>query len=120
MRTLFVTVSPLLGEVVAAVLLPRLPLDVIGSLETRENLAARLRAQAPDLVLLGLRHAEPETCAQDVLAALPSAKILAMMENGAQAWLFAAGAPPLGLADLSAHTLVQALAAHLNLPPPQG
>jgi len=120
LRTLMVTVSPLLGELIMAALLPHFPLDLVGILETREGLAASLNAWSPDLVLLGLQGVETEACAQPVLALLPSVKILVISANGEPALLLENGSLPLVLADLSVPLLIQTLVSRFNIPPPRG
>jgi hypothetical protein len=120
LRAVLVTVSPLLGELLLATLLPHLSLDVIAILETREGLGASLGAWSPDLVLLGLLGGETDAAAQAVLALVPTAKILAVTANGAPAWLLEPHGPPLALSDLSAHEMVLEVAARFNIPPPKG
>jgi hypothetical protein len=120
LRTLKVTVSPLLGEMIVAVLLPHLPLDIVGLLETREGLTAALGTLSPDLLLLGLLVAEPETIAQSLLVLVPSMKVVALAADGRQAWLFETGLPPLTLPDLSVSDLVCAVVRRFSLPPPMG
>ena len=51
-RTLIVTVPPLLADLVKAVLQPHLLLDVADVMATRDRLMERLHDIAPDLVLL--------------------------------------------------------------------
>jgi hypothetical protein len=93
---------------------------VIGTLETRECLAASLGAWSPDLVLLGLLGAETEVAALAVLALLPTARILAVTANGEPAWLLEAHRPPLALFDLSVSEMVQRVVQRFHLPPPEG
>ncbi len=113
-RTLVVTVSPLLGEMILAVLLPHLPLEIVGILAMRQDMAAMLAQAAPDLLLLGLLENEPETIADSLLAMCPSMKILALAANGREAWLFEAGQTPLALPDLSVPALVSALVSRFG------
>jgi DNA-binding NarL/FixJ family response regulator len=115
-----VTVSPLLGEMTLAVLLPYLPLEIIGILDTRQDLATALAQAAPDLLLLGLLENEHETIAGSLLLLWPSMKVLALAANGREAWLLETGQPALALPDLSVPGLIGALAARFNPPPPQG
>ncbi len=116
LRALLVTVSPLLGELLLAVLLPHLNLGVIAILDTREGLGV----WSPDLILLGLLGAETEAAAQAVLASVPTARILVVTANGEPAWLLESHRPPLALFNLSAQEMVQRVGARFNIPPPEG
>ncbi len=69
LRTVVVTLSPFLRELVTNVLSPDIVVDVIELLDTRERLTERLRDLAPDLVLVGLLDAETDTVALPLLAA---------------------------------------------------
>ncbi len=114
LRTLMVTVSPLLGEMTLAVLLPYLPLEIIGILETRQDIATMLAQAAPDLLLLGLLENEPETVAESLLAMFPSMKVLAFAADARRAWLFETAQPPLSLPDLSVPALVGTLVSRFG------
>ena len=86
-RTVVVTMSPLLADIVLNFLKSGLAIDLIDVLEDREALAQRLADLRPDLVLLGLRETESDACARPVLASVPSARVLALAPNGQHAWL---------------------------------
>ena len=120
MRTLIVTVSPLLADLVKAVLQPHLLLDVVEVLPTRDRLMERLQGISPDLVLLGLLNGEDDACAIPLLAALLSVRILVLAANGAQAWLYETGPHRTALPKLSSSDLIEALKASFNLSPPKG
>jgi hypothetical protein len=119
LRTFIVTVSPLLSEMTLAVLLPYLPLEIIGILETRQDIATVLAHAAPDLLLLGLLENERETFAGSLLL-WPSMKVLALAANGQRAWLLETDQPPLALPDLSVPALISALVPRFHPSPPQG
>jgi DNA-binding NarL/FixJ family response regulator len=119
-RALVVTVSPLLTDIVTAVLRERLTLDVIGVLPTRERLAEQLRALAPDLVLLGLQDAETDASAWPLLVALPTARFVVLAADGQQAWLYEMCPHRTALTDFSLPALSDALAARFEVTPPMG
>lgn len=119
-RTLVVTVSPLLTDLVTAVLEPRLTLDVVGVLPTRERLVEQLRELAPDLVLLGLLGAETDACARPLLVALPSAQFVVLAANGQHAWLYEMRRHRTALTDFSLPDLTSALVARFKATPPKG
>jgi chemotaxis response regulator CheB len=119
-RTLIVTVSPLLADLVKAVLQPHLFLDVVEVLSTRDRLMERLQDISPDLVLLGLLKGEDDACAIPLLAALLSVRILVLAANGAQAWLYETGPHRTTLPKLSSSELIDALKASFDRSPPKG
>ncbi len=116
-RTLVVTVSPLLAELVTGVLGPYLPLDVIGVLQSRNLLAEQLRTTAPDLVIMGLVGGETDACALPLLAALPSAAILVLEPTGKDAWLHEMLPHRTTLIDFSVPALIRELASRFNVTP---
>ena len=85
-RTLAVTISPLLASLIAEVLKPRLSLDLVGVLQNRAPLADSLRKLAPDLVVFGLIGEETDAAALLFRAVLPSAVILVLSSCGHYAW----------------------------------
>ena len=119
-RTLIVTVSPLLADLVKAVLRPHLILDVVEVLSTRHRLMERLQDISPDLVLLGLLNGEDDTCAVPILAALLSVRILVLAANGAQAWLYEAGPHRTALPKLSSTDLIDAIKTSFDRSPSKG
>jgi hypothetical protein len=94
---------------VTNVLSPEIVLDVIEVVAARERLIERLPDLAPDLVLIGLLDAETDAVALPLLAASPSARILALASNGEHAWLHESRGRRARLPDLSVHDLKEAL-----------
>lgn len=119
-RTLAVTVSPLLRELVASVLEPHLSLEFVAILQTRERLAECLREFAPDLVLLGLKGAETDASARPLLAVRPSAKILALAPNGQHAWMYEMREHCTALPEISPPALIELLTTRFGTISPQG
>lgn len=116
-RTLVVTVSPLLAELVTGVLRLHLPLDVVEVVESRDLLEDRLRSIAPDLVIMGLTRGECDDCALalPLLAVLPTAEVLVLEPTGKHAWLHEMRPHRTSLIDLSADALIHALASRFNV-----
>jgi DNA-binding NarL/FixJ family response regulator len=112
-RTLVVTLSPLLRELVTSVLPPQISVDVVEALATREHLAERIREIAPDLVLLGLGEGEGDGTALPLLAVRPLARILVLTRDGASAWLYESPGRRVTLSVLSVASLKEALRASL-------
>jgi chemotaxis response regulator CheB len=119
-RTLVVTVSPLLADVLTAALQRRLALDVIDFLPTRERLVEQLQELAPDLVLLGLLDSETDASARPLLVALPTARFVVLAANGQQAWLYEMRPHRTALTNFSLPALTGALAARFKDTPPRG
>jgi hypothetical protein len=119
-RTVVATVSPLLASLVIELLQPRIPLVVICELPTRDNLLEKLRALAPDLVLLGLHGPETDDVASPLLTALPTTLFLVVAPNGQHAWLHEFRRHRTELKDLSASALIEAVAERFQAPPSQG
>jgi hypothetical protein len=113
MRTVVVTLSPLLGEMLTQALAASLALAPFTILRTRTRLATRLRALAPDVVLLGLRPRETAGLAQALAESLPQTRILAFAADGRLASLHVAGHSAQPVNDLS----LRGIAAILAMPP---
>ena len=109
LRTLVVTLSPLLRELVTSVLPSQISFDVIEVLQSREGVAERLRDLAPDLVLIGLLEGETDAIALPLLAALPSIRILVLARNGEHAWLYRSYGRRAALPNLSVQALREAM-----------
>lgn len=109
LRTLVVTLSPFLRELVTSVLPSQISIDIVEVLESREHVAERLRELAPDLVLIGLLDGETDSIALPLLAALPSVRILVLARNGQHAWLHQSHGRRAALPNLSVQALRQAM-----------
>ena len=119
-RTLVVTLAPLLADLIRDVLQPKFTLDIVGVLHTRESLPQSLRGLAPDLLLLGLKEGETDAIALPLLATLPSVAILVMAPNCQHAWLYEMRPHRSVLSDLSVEALAQALVSRFPADGPKG
>jgi DNA-binding NarL/FixJ family response regulator len=117
LRTVAVTLSPFLCELVTNALSPEIVVDVIEALDTRERLRERLRELAPDLLLIGLLDAEKDAVALPLLAAAPSMRVLVLASNGEHAWLHDAPGRRASLPNVSIHALKEALQKSAIRPP---
>ena len=113
-RTVVVTVPPLLADLVLDVLRPHLELRVDAVLGDRDRLADHLRALTPDLVVLGLRQNENDDLAAALLSTLPTAEFLVVAANGQHAWLYGMRPHRTALNDLTVSALVAALTAQFK------
>jgi DNA-binding NarL/FixJ family response regulator len=114
LRTLVVTLSPFLCELVTSVLAPEISVDVVGVLPTRERLVEGMREIAPDIVLLGLGEGEAETADPLLRRTSSVARILALARNGKSAWLYESPHRRVTLSDLSVASLKEALITSLR------
>jgi chemotaxis response regulator CheB len=119
-RTVAVTVSPLLTGLITEVLKPGLTLDLVGARQSRATLEDMLRKLTPDLVLFGLIDDETDAAALPVRNILPSAVILVLSPNGDCAWLHKSCGCRVALAHLSVSALAKALATCFPASPPKG
>jgi hypothetical protein len=119
-RTVVVTVSPLLADLVIDVLRPRLRVEVAAILPTRERLADHLQALMPDLVVLGIGDTESDEIVGPLATALPTAMFLVVAANARQAWLHGTRPNREVLNDFSVADLVEALSARFPSDPSQG
>lgn len=118
-RTLVVTLSPLLADLVANVLRPHLQVDVIGVMRSRDRLAEKLRELQPQLMLLGLESGEKDSCARPLLAVMPSSGLILVLEkSGRHAWLYRLRPHRTALVNVSMPSLIGALSARFKVSPP--
>jgi DNA-binding NarL/FixJ family response regulator len=118
-RTLVVTVPPLLADLVKTVLHPRLVLDVLGVEQSRDQALDRLRSLSPDLVLLGLDSGESDATGQTLLAALPSATVLVLAANGEHAWIYEMRPRRTAFKQVSVPSLARAVASRFERSAPR-
>jgi hypothetical protein len=118
-RTVVVTMSPLLADIVLDCLQPYLAIDLIGILKDREALAERLAESRPDLVLLGLVGVESDACARPLLALLPHARFLVLAPNGQHAWLHEMRPHRSAMRYFSKQRLLRTLASRYDFSAPQ-
>lgn len=109
LRTVVVTLSPLLRDLVIEVLSLEFVIDVVEVLPTREGLADRLNRIAPELVLVGLLDSETTAIAPPLLAGCPATRLLLFAPNGEHAWLYQSGRPVEPLTALTLQALRNAL-----------
>jgi DNA-binding NarL/FixJ family response regulator len=86
-RAVFVTVPPLLSELIAEVVSQQIDLKLIARLGEGDVLTERLPALAPDLVIIGLRRGETDEIGPLALGLVPNAKVLVISNDGRCAYL---------------------------------
>ena len=108
-RTVFVTLSPLLSDIISELVFARLGLKLVGHIQDREMLIERLPALAPDVVFIGLRTGESDTIGSSVLKVVPTAKVLAISNDARYAYLHEMRLIRLELPDFSVASLSAAV-----------
>ena len=119
-RTLAVTISPLLAGLITEVLKPSLSLELIAVVQNRATLGDSLRKLTPDLVVFGLIDEETDAAALQFRSVLPSAVILVLSPSGHDAWLHERSGRRIVLSNLSVSTLANALATCFPASPSKG
>jgi DNA-binding NarL/FixJ family response regulator len=109
LRTVTVAITPLLGDIISQVVAERAPIDIVASLDSRDQLAPRLRTLAPDLVLIGLGEDEGGAITLSVHNVVPRAKVIALSHDGDHAYLPAPRRHGTKLIDLSPKALIEAI-----------
>jgi DNA-binding NarL/FixJ family response regulator len=106
-RTVVVTMPAMLRDLIGRLAQGRVELEIVAELKARHALARRLGELRPDLVVIGLRGNENDAVIRNLLAAVPTAKIIAFPASGRAARGFElrlcrtdlGDAPPEGLVD---------------------
>jgi DNA-binding NarL/FixJ family response regulator len=109
LRTVTVTITPLLGDIISQVVAEHAPIDVVSRLDSRDQLELRLPTLAPDLVLVGLRKGESGAIALALRSAVPRAKVVALSHDGHHAYLPAPRRHGTKLIDLSPTALIETI-----------
>lgn len=106
-RTVVVTMPAMLRDLIKRLALGRVELEIVAEFKARHGLARRLGEIRPDLVVIGLRGSEDDAVIRNLLAVVPTAKIIAFPASGRAARGFElrlyhtelGEAPPEGLVD---------------------
>lgn len=108
-RGVFVTVSPLLTDIIEAVVSSRVILDVVAEFGERDAVGSRLPALAPDIVFIGLFPGETDAICPALVKLIPAAKVIAISSDGRHAYLYEMRARRALLFDFSPTGLVAAI-----------
>lgn len=85
---MFVTIPPLLSGIIAEVVRDGICLKVVAQFAERNELAARLRAVAPEVVVVGLFPGEADDVGAFVLNLVPTAQVLVLSNDGRRGSLY--------------------------------
>jgi DNA-binding NarL/FixJ family response regulator len=108
-RTVIVTMSPLLTDIIEQLLSGRVTLEVIGRFDVRTLLEEKLRVLAPDLILVGLRRGETDEIGRTLLSLVPVAKVIAFTNDARHGYVHEMRAHRAALIDISPQALIKAI-----------
>jgi hypothetical protein len=109
LRCVFVTLAPLLSAILAEALSRRIELRLLPQLDERDQLAQRLVALSPDLVVIGLGPGESDDIGAPLLSRLPNSRILLISSAADYAYVHQMRPHRQVLFDFSPDTLLEAL-----------
>jgi DNA-binding NarL/FixJ family response regulator len=108
-RTVLVTVSPLLAGIIEQAVSRHGTFDVVARFDSRDFAAQKLRETSPDLILVGLRPGEPDEVAHSLLILYPLAKVIALSTDGDRGYVHEMRPSRTVLVDLSLQALIKQL-----------
>lgn len=108
-RTVLIGMSPIFNDIIKQSTAEHVVLDIVGEWETREALEERLRAMAPELILIGLADNEPETIGPMLQALASEAKVIAFSSDRRRAHVYKRRAHAGEIIDLSPASLIGAI-----------
>jgi hypothetical protein len=77
-----VTTPAMLRDIIKALAVGRVELDVVAEFGARHALPRRLKTIQPDLVIIGLRRGEPDAVIQRLIMLVPAAKFIVFPGDG--------------------------------------
>jgi chemotaxis response regulator CheB len=113
-RTVVVTISPLLADLIHRLAEGHIRLEIVAVLESRDALLERLQSLAPGLILLGLYPGEDDAFAEMVADLVNGARVLALEPDASRVSLHETGKVARAFVDPSPSELITALAEGLD------
>jgi len=109
-RTVTVTMSPMLRDLVVGLVAGQASLNVVRELATRDGLEEQLQSLSPELILIGLgRNEGDEIRGDSLIRLLPNAKVIAFASDGRSAFVHRMRAQRTALHDVSSQMLIDAI-----------
>jgi chemotaxis response regulator CheB len=108
-RTVVVTMPPLLTEIIEHSLIGRIVLHVVARFDNRDFSKETLRGMRPDLVLIGLRPGESDTVGRSLLALVPAAKVIAFSSDARHGYIHEMRAHRAAIINISPQALIEAI-----------
>jgi DNA-binding NarL/FixJ family response regulator len=110
-RTVVVTMSPLLRDIIKALVTDVVTLDVVADFASRGEIAQDLALTRPDLILIGLEAGEKDEVGLNLLTQVPAAKVIAISNDGRDAYIHEMRPSHTVLSNVSPRDLVAAIAS---------
>jgi chemotaxis response regulator CheB len=108
-RTVAVTITPLLCDIISELVAERAPIDMVACLDSRDQLELLLQTLAPDLVLIGLCPSEGDGIVRSLSNALPWAKVIALSHDTSHAFVHVPPHHRTPLIDISPKALIETI-----------
>jgi DNA-binding NarL/FixJ family response regulator len=109
-RTATIALAPMFRDLITELIASRRRLDVIAEFDDSNGIEARLRAAAPQLILLGLRRGQDDRAAQALAMLVPEAQLIAFSDDRRHAFVYRGRERRIALIDFSAQMLIDAIA----------
>jgi DNA-binding NarL/FixJ family response regulator len=110
-RTVVVTLAPLLRDIIKALVTDLITLDVVADFGSRGEIAQDLALMRPDLILIGLEPGETDEVGLNLLTQVPAAKVIAISNDGRDAYIHEMRPSRTVLSSVSPKDLVAAIAS---------
>jgi DNA-binding NarL/FixJ family response regulator len=108
-RTVMVTMSPFLADIIEQLLTEHVGLDVVGRFDVRDLLEEGLQVLAPELIFVGLQRGEADEIGRALLALVPAAKVIAFSNDARCGYVYEMRAHRAMLIDISLQELIEAI-----------
>jgi hypothetical protein len=108
-RTVVVTMSPLLSDIVEQSVIGHVVLDIVARLDLRNLIEERLQRLNPELVLIGLQPDETDEIGRALLSLVPTARVIAFSSDARHAYLHLMVAHRVTLFNVAPPLLIEAI-----------
>jgi DNA-binding NarL/FixJ family response regulator len=109
-RTVMITMSPILRDLLMESMVGHVSLDLVGELETRDGLEEKLRPLIPDLIFVGLGRGEDDDKIGVSLARLlPNVKVILFSSDARDAFVHRMQPQRTILLDFSRQMLIDSI-----------
>jgi DNA-binding NarL/FixJ family response regulator len=108
-RTVMITMSPMLRDLVTELMAEHVNLDLVGELDSRDGLEEQLQALVPDLILIGLGRGEADEIGLSLVRILPNAKVIAFSSDVRHAFFHRMQPQRTVLLDVSPQMLIDTI-----------
>jgi DNA-binding NarL/FixJ family response regulator len=108
-RTVMITMSPILRDLITELIARHRPLNVVAELDSRQGFEEPLRSLTPALVLIGLARNEGDEIGLSLVRLLPKTKVIAFSRDGHNAFVYQMLPQRTLLVDVSPQMLVDTI-----------